>query len=113
MLKDTLYYPLSPINVVSIMKLVQDSIDSMMNIQTFDFYSIFTWDYGQRDMHFKHRASNLSMINLNQLNLDEHLLQLNKFVHTTVFATKHPYKNNLTPSKATHLFAQLSQTDLL
>ena len=46
LLQDTLYHPDSSVNVISVTKLGQDECDSILNIQTFLTYSIFTWNHG-------------------------------------------------------------------
>ena len=41
-----LYYPDSPVNIVSATKLAQDTTDSRIIMQTFDHHSVLTWNHG-------------------------------------------------------------------
>ena len=58
-LHDALYFPDSPVNVISVSKLGIDNKDDDLNIQSFPTYSILTWNQGHNKMTFQHSASNL------------------------------------------------------
>ena len=62
MLYDTLYFPDSPVNVISVSKLALDYRDSKMSIQSFSTYLVFTWNYGENMIPFQHSISNLPEI---------------------------------------------------
>ena len=56
---EALYYPNSPVNVISITKLGMDASDKRLNIQTFPTHSIFTWNQGSSSILFRHSRGNI------------------------------------------------------
>ena len=48
----TLFWPESPVDVISVTQLVQDNKDSTIIGQHFDYNSIFSWDNGSQHVDF-------------------------------------------------------------
>ena len=63
-LEDALYYPDSPVNVISATKLGLDSSDPQLNMQTFPTHSLFTWNKGGNTKLTKYSSANLPEIPL-------------------------------------------------
>ena len=101
LLKDALYHPDSPVNVISVTKLGQDECDSTLNIKTFPIYSIFTWNHSCNSQFLRHSTVNLSE------------LPIYPTLHYSTFTT-HRKDNQISLSKEDQLalFKNVSSSEL-